>query len=96
MKNPHGVEPTRYMKKEESKYAIGCDSDCGPKFSNGRGCDICIRDHCNRENSCSIDNDGTHAYGCHPKYKSSLFVNTAVPNEGNEFSVLDYEVYTHN
>ncbi len=43
-----------------------------------------------------ISNDGTHGYECHPEYKSSLFVNTAGPDEENYFSVLDYEVYTHN
>lgn len=41
-------------------------------------------------------NDGIHGYECHPEYKFSLFVNTAGPNKENLFSVLDYEVYTHN
>ena len=31
----------------------------------------------------------------HPEYRSSLFVNTAGPNEKNYFSVLDYEVFTY-
>ena len=91
MKNPHGVEPTRYMKREESRYAIGCDPDCGPVFCG----DICIRDNCNKEDSCFIHNDGEGAYECHPEHRSSLFVNTAGPDEPNHFSVLDYEVYTH-
>ena len=79
------------MKREESEYAIVCDSDYGPKF----GDDIKFFDQFFKENSCTIHNDGTHAYECHSEYKSSLFVNTAGPNETNKFSVLDYEVYTH-
>ena len=93
MKNAHGVEPTQFMKREESRWAIRCDSECGPIF----GCsDIYISDHCNRESSCSIDNDGTNGYECHSVYKKSLFVNTAGPDVKNLFTVLDYEVYTHN
>ena len=90
MKNPHGVEPTRYMKREESEYAIKCSPDCGPIF----GDDIYIDDNCNEENSCSINNDGRHRYECHPEYKSSLFVNSAGPYEVNYFNLLDYEVYS--
>ena len=89
MKNPHGVEPTRFMKKKESQYAIKCDSYYGPIFfddiNTSNGFDKSYR---------SIHNDGTHAYECHPEYKSSLFVNTAGPDECNRFSVLDYEVFT--
>ena len=54
-----------------------------------------IVDHCNQENCCYIPNNGTNSYECHPEYRSSLFVNTAGPDEYNHFSVLDYEVYTH-
>ena len=89
MKNPHGVEPTRYMKREESRDALYCDSYCGPIF----GDDIYIEDKCNEEDSCSIHNDGTYGYECHPQYKSSLFVKTAGPDERNKFRVLDYEVF---
>ncbi len=89
MKNPHGVEPTRYMKRKESKETIECVSNYGPRFSD----DICISDNCNEESSCWIDNDGKGGYECHPEYKSSLFVNTAGPDEENYFSVLDYEVF---
>ncbi len=87
MKNDHGVEPTRF-KKRKSRWAIECKSDCGPRFG-----DICIGSYCNEEDSCSIENDGTYEYECHPEYKSSLFVNTAGVDEENEFSVLDYEVF---
>ncbi len=88
MKNPHGVEPTRFMKREESKYAIYCDRNRGPTFI-----DIHINDNCNIVNSCFINNDGTRGYECNPEYKSSLFVNTGRPDEENNFTVLDYEVY---
>ena len=92
MKNAHGVEPTRYMKRRECDRAINCDPNYGPIFDD----DIHINDNCNEENSCYFNNDGRHGYECHPKYKKSLFVNTDKPDERNRFTVLDYEVYTHN
>ena len=79
------------MKRKESKWAIYCFPYCGPEF-----CDDIFSDQFFKENSCYIHNDGKHAYKCHPEYRSSLFVNTAGPYEQNNFSVLDYEVYTHN
>ena len=91
LKNTHGVEPTRYMKREESEYAIECYSDYGPVFGKS---DLHIADNCNEENSCWIDNDGTNGYECDAQYKSSLFVNTAGTDECNRFSVMDYEVFT--
>ena len=93
MKNLHGVEPTRFMKRKESKYAIYCNYSNGPLFGNR---DIYISENCNLGNHSSIYNDGTGQYECHPEYRSSLFVNTAGPDSTNYFSVLDYEVYTHN
>ena len=95
LKNPHGVEPTRYMKREESKYAIKCDPDCGPIFGNYYDYDIYIGDNCNKENSCYIWNNGCYGFDCHSEYKSSLFVKTERPNERNRFTVLDYEVFTY-
>ena len=92
MKNAHGVEPTRYMNKKESGYAIRCDPDYGPIFNN----DICIVNNCNEKDSCWINNDGYDGYECHPKYKCSLFVNTAGRDDWNYFTVLDYEVYCKN
>ena len=92
MKNPHGVEPTRFMKREESNNAIECDPDYGPIFGNHYR-DICINDKCNEMNFCWIGNDGTKGYECHLQYKSSLYVNTNKPDKYNDFSVLDYEVY---
>ena len=88
LKNPHGVEPTRYRKREESKYAIKYYSNYGPIF----GDDIFMYFR-NNLSYCSIHNDGAHAYECHPEHRSSLFVNTAGPDERNKFLVLDYEVY---
>ena len=93
LKNPYGVEPTRYMKREESRYAIKCDYFFGPIFGNMQNEDLIIGGPYNEKDSCTIHNDGTNAYECHPEYKSSLFVNTAGPDEKNKFSVLDYEVY---
>ncbi len=89
MKNPHGVPPTRYMKRKDSKSAISCDPKCGPRFAD----DIYIGDHCYEEDKCWIYNDGTHAYECHSSYKKSLFVDTYESTIRNEFRVLDYEVF---
>ena len=94
MKNPHGVEPTRFMKRKESEYAIKCDPKCGPMFHGSFShCDIYISSKCRRGNNCYIMNDGAHGYKCHPKYKSSLFVTTNVHENRYLFSVLEYEVY---
>ena len=90
MKNPHGVEPTRYMKRKESEHAIEHDRWSGPIFGYD---DIHIGEICNEKDSCSINNDDTFGYECHPEYKKSLFVNTAGVDEENRFSVLDYEVF---
>ena len=87
MKNPHGVEPTRFMKRKESRYAIISIPYFGPSFM----VDICING--TALSSSFIQNDGKGGYECHPEYKSSLFVNTAGSDKKNDFSVLDYEVY---
>ena len=94
MKNPHGVEPTRFMKRKESDCAIGCDIHCGPIFGDDKqNGDLIIGHHCNEENNCYIHNDGTHVYECHTEYKSSLFVNSSGSNEKNYFSIINYEVF---
>ena len=82
------------MKREENKYGIRCDPYRGPIFGNINCSDICINNNCNEEESCFIYNNGSRGYDYHLQFKSSLFVNTAGPNEENKFSVLDYEVYT--
>ena len=56
LKNPHGVEPTRYMKRKESEYAIECNPDCGPRFDESDRADIRIHDKCDRVDSCYINN----------------------------------------
>ncbi len=89
LKNPHGVEPTRYMKRIENDVAIVCCHSYGPYFDY----DIRINDNCNREDSCLINNNGRRGYECHHEYKSSLFMDTAEPDDENYFSVLDYEVF---
>ncbi len=93
MKNPHGVEPTRFMKRKESDYAIYCNPKYGPVFCSCYCYDICIRDNCNEGKSCYSRNDGRRGYECHPQYKSSLFVNSTGPDEENYFKILDYEVF---
>ena len=96
LRNPHNVYPSRYENKKEANYVIRCKPNYGPAFRDGekKGSDICIGDHCNKEKSCWIDNDGTRGYECHPHYKSSLYVNTSGPEERNYFSASDYEVFT--
>ncbi len=87
------------MKRKESKYAIECDNNCGPIFGidsndyDSSYYDIYIGKQCNKEDSCYIENNGYCGYECHPKYKSSLFVNNAKANKINMFSVFDYEVF---
>ena len=94
LKNPHGVEPTRFMKRKKCPLAICCNPEWGPTFGNILNFDIGIWGDCNIEPNCFIDNCAAKAYECHPQYKSSLFVNTDGPKEKNFFSVLDLEVYT--
>ena len=79
------------MKRQESKWAINCNPEYGPIF----GGDILIAIN-NKLSRCSIYNSGERGYECHTEYKSSLFVNTAGPDEMNKFAVLDYEVYCIN
>ena len=95
MKNRSRVEPTRFMKRKKSKYAIHCHPYRGPILGNEdiERSDIYISDHCNKELSW-IYNDGTHGYECHSTYKSSLFVSSNNLGKKNEFTVSDYEVYS--
>ena len=90
LKNPHGIEPTRFKKKKTSKHAFFHDEDFGPIFGEK---EIVISDKCNEENSCEININEDSAYECHPEYKSSLFVFTNGPNKPNKFSVYKMEVY---
>ena len=95
MKNPHGVEPTRFMKRKESEYAIGCYPKYGPVFRGNDGTGLYIFNNCNTNHSWTYTN-GTEGYECHPVYKSSLFVNTNDPDKSNHFIVSDYEVFAYN
>ena len=90
MKNPHGVKPTRFVKREESDVAIICDPNNDPVFGND---DIKISYNCTGENNCWIQNDGTRGYKCHPVHKMSLFVNTNGKHDWNNFKVSEYEVF---
>ena len=95
MKNPHGVEPTRFLKKKNDNDAICCYPDRGPIF--GYGHDIIIRDNCNRnDGGWTSYGDSGSSYECNSPLKSSLFVNTAGPDQTNYFKVSDYEVFTYN
>ena len=98
MKNPYGVEPTRYMKRKGSGYAIDCNPNNGPTFYDGRarGADLYIYDNCNNNHNSNTYNDGRGGYDCHPKYKMSLFVHTNDPDKSNHFIVSDYEVFAYN
>ena len=69
MKNAHGVEPTRFMKKKESKTAIQCLLNYGPVFGNNYG-DITIADNCTKESSCWISGPSAFQYECHPELPS--------------------------
>ena len=81
------------MKKKNSNSAIKCNPDRGPIF--GHGYDIGIRDNCNRDGGWTCYGNSDSSYECNNSLKQSLFVNTAGPNEENDFSVLDYEVYSN-
>ena len=80
------------MKKKNSERAINCDPRYGPIF--GYGCDIGIRDNCNKNGGWTCYGNSDSSYECNNSLKQSLFVNTAGPNEQNDFSVLDYEVFS--
>ena len=78
------------MKKKNSERAIYCDPRYGPIF----GYDICIDVNCNKNGGWTCYGNYKSSYECTNSLKQSLFVNTAGPNEQNDFSVLDYEVFS--
>ena len=80
------------MKREDRHRAIKCNPRYGPIF--GYGCDIGIRDNCNKNGGWTCYGNSYSSYECNNSLKQSLFVNTAGPNEKNDFSVLDYEVFS--
>ena len=90
LKNPHGVEPTRFLKKKNGSSVLFCNSKLGPCFAH----DISICDRCNIEKSYTLCNDGfPDGCYCHPSLKASLFVDSDEPTIQNNFKVLDYEVF---
>ena len=92
MKNPHGVEPTRFMKRKESKVAIFCGQTYFPIFGGVFGLDIifdCIKDYC----SSVFFNKYYQTYECDPKYKSLLFTNSTIEQPITlEVFTIDYQV----
>ena len=90
MKSPNGVEPTKFEKDKESRYAIRCDPKYGPiitcySYQTPRYTDLLkITDKCYEEASSSyIDY----------LIFNSQYRHIADSNQMNEFTVLDYEVY---
>ena len=81
------------MKKKNRHRAIKCNPRTGPIFGSGR--DICIRDNCNKNGGWTCYGNSDSSYECNNSLKQSLFVNTAGPDKQNDFSVLDYEVYSN-
>ena len=82
MKNPHGVEPTRFMKRKESSSAIYNSYYYGPDFV-----DIYLDNYGKRGNMCCIRNNEDRGYDSHPEYKFSLYM------DKDYSSVLDYEIF---
>ena len=94
MKNPHGIEPSKFMKKKDSNIAIYCGTGYGPIFGSGH--DIWIYNNCNDNGGYTNFGYGNGSYECNSDLTSSLFVNTAGPDQTNYFKVSDYEVFTYN
>ncbi len=107
LKNPHGLNPTRFMMRDDREYSQSKNNlseyihdytsnhidTYGPIFTDNSRNGIWINDYCNEKNTCHVLNSGYHGFMCHPKYESSLYVNTGSNEETNYFSVIDYEVY---
>ena len=71
---------------------IECYPGNGPIFGSGHDIGIC--DNCNKNGGWTCYGNSDSSYECNNSLKQSLFVNTAGPNEKNDFSVLDYEVFS--
>ena len=80
------------MKREDRHRAIKCNPRYGPIFGYGR--DIGIHDNCNKNGGWTCYGNSYCSYECNNSLKQSLFVNTAGPDKQNDFSVLDYEVFS--
>ena len=79
------------MKRKESKFAIECNSNCGPVFYQISG-DIYISNDCN-ENDESQISPNVESYIYNEVYSNTIFVNTNKKRKSNHFKVNDYEVF---
>ncbi|KAK8800701.1 hypothetical protein WA158_000026 [Blastocystis sp. Blastoise] len=89
LSNEHGIPPTHYLHNGNGS-GILCSSLWGPVF--GSGFDISLVDKCDTDNVYTYTNASSFTWINTPQ-RSSLFVNTAGPNEYNYFKVEDYEVW---
>ena len=94
MKNRHGIEPSKFLKKKGNNEAIYCNPYYGPIF--GYGYDIWINSNCNDKGGWTNYGNSHSSYECSSPLKRSLFVGTAGPDQTNYFKVSDYEVFTYN
>ena len=94
LKNPHGVDPTRFMKLETSECTLKCEDFNGPTFCSSGHSDLLISGS-NEKVNCILANNGTNGFECHPEYKVELYAE--IYQSSNELDatlpVLDYEVY---
>ncbi|KAK8809610.1 hypothetical protein WA158_000553 [Blastocystis sp. Blastoise] len=89
LSNEHGIPPTHYLHNGNGR-GICCSSSWGLVF--GSGLDIALSDECNTDNVYTYTKASSFTWIDTPQ-KSSLFVNTAGPDEKNYFQVEDYEVW---
>ena len=95
MKNRHGIEPRKFMKKKDNHRAIYCDPSCGPRF--GYGTDIGINDNYNNDNGGWTNNDRIISVEESKNFvlRNYRVKKTAQPEQQNYFKVSDYEVFTY-
>ncbi|KAK8811403.1 hypothetical protein WA158_003137 [Blastocystis sp. Blastoise] len=87
LSNEHDIPPTKYDILDPFN-ALYCDMNSGPCFL-----DISIEEDChNNKNSYINGKTGAYSHSLTPQFRS-LFVNTAGPQEQNNFCVDEYEVY---
>ena len=95
MKNPHGVEPTRFMKRKESDITLECSTENGPCFSGEKKYSDMVIMEWNDIIGCLISNDGENGFECHPKYKVALYASDCSKSSNllAFVPIIDYEVY---
>ncbi|KAK8811404.1 hypothetical protein WA158_003138 [Blastocystis sp. Blastoise] len=89
LSNEHGIPPTHYLHNGNGR-GILCASSWGLVF--GSGLDIALSDECDTDNVYTYTKASSFTWINTPQ-RSSLFVNTAGPDEKNYFQVEDYEVW---